>query len=69
MGEAGGCGEVPSEFQLGKSGGFGRAPDPPCGDLQERRRRWSGSGALFPNGGQPSPVPHSFTESTAEIYG
>lgn len=43
-----------------------RAPDPPRGDLQERRRRWSG-GAAFPNGGQVSPVPQLLAESPAEM--
>lgn len=63
-----GCGEVPSEFHPGKSGGFSRAPDPPRGDLQKRRRRWS-RGAASLNGGQLSPVPQLFAESTAEISG
>lgn len=39
MDKPGVSGEVPSEFHPGKSGGFGRAPDPPgggiCGQEQE----------------------------------
>lgn len=46
MDEPGVSGEVPSEFHPGKSGGFGRAPDPPGGgsaarSRKVRRRRWT----------------------------
>lgn len=41
----------------------------PRGDLQERRRRWSGGAAFRNGGGQLPPVPQFFTESTAQISG